>query len=120
MLLRIRRTLVLPTATRVVHIAPSSSSSAYSHRLISATFSTHSTTRTSFHSAKMSAPSATTNNNASSTSAAEADIWHPKQYLLFDEIRARPGQELIARVMSTLATFGQSPSSVHRAVDLGC
>lgn len=55
---------------------------------------------------------------AGCASAAKSDIWDPIQYLLFDEIRARPGSELVSRIQLTLATW-KLPAP-RRLVDLGC
>ena len=55
---------------------------------------------------------------ASAFSGKPADIWDPTQYLLFDEIRARPGSELVSRIQQTLATW-KLPAPRH-IVDLGC
>jgi len=46
------------------------------------------------------------------------DVWDPTQYLLFDEMRARPGAELIARVMHTLEAWKLAAPT--RIADLGC
>jgi len=55
---------------------------------------------------------------SASASGKSSDIWDPTQYLLFDEIRARPGSELVSRVQLTLSTW-KLPAP-RRLVDLGC
>lgn len=56
------------------------------------------------------------------SSSASADFWNPKQYLLYDAFRARPGVDLIDRAISLfkLTHPGRDVSSVRRIVDLGC
>lgn len=48
------------------------------------------------------------------------DIWNPTQYLLYDEMRARPAVDLQTRLLQTLSHFGRSAGSIARIVDLGC
>lgn len=50
--------------------------------------------------------------------AAASDLWNPTQYLLFDEARARPGHDLLQRVVTTLAHW-RLPAPL-RVFDLGC
>ena len=46
------------------------------------------------------------------------DLWDPAQYLLFDEMRARPAADLLARTVQTFATW-RLPAP-KRVFDLGC
>jgi len=46
------------------------------------------------------------------------DFWNPAQYLLYDELRARPSVELLRRAQDTLKMFHLS--SPERVADLGC
>jgi len=66
-------------------------------------------------SADAAAPVASASETASS---AATDLWDPTQYLLFDEARARPGHDLLQRVVTTLSHW-RLPAP-QRVFDLGC